>query len=383
MITNKIKVVLIGRVFSNYRKPIYDILSEKYIFSFLHSKNKSGISQVITPYSVEIKSYNFSKKETGVYLFISNNLEKIKPQVVIHEFAIGIMSLFITYLKCKLLNIKFILYSHGYNRKKGFNPQYSWADKIRLFYLKKADAVIVYGQLDKRVLGSCINTDKIFVAQNTLDTHQLLYIKNKLVLEGKEKLKKRLGFDKQFNLVFIGRLLADKNPALVIEALNQLIKTYNLNIALHYVGEGQEYSNLKEKVEKLGLTNNVVFHGAIHDEIKTGEILFASDIMVMPGYLGLSVNHAFCFDCPVMSFEQQENGPFHSPEVEYVINDETGFLLPVHSAESLAYALNNYFINPTLQIKIKENIQQMVAEVFPIEKMVKGLDDAINYVISK
>ena len=71
--------------------------------------------------------------------------------------------------------------------------------------------------------------------------------------------------------------------------------------------------------------NNVVFHGAIHDDVKTGEILFACDMMVMPGYLGLSVNHAFCFDCPVMSFEQQKNGPFHSPEVEYVINNKTGF----------------------------------------------------------
>jgi glycosyltransferase involved in cell wall biosynthesis len=383
MNSNTIKVVLIGRVFSNYRKPIYDILRQKYSFNFLHSKNESGISQVITPYSIEIKSYNFSKKETGTYLFISNYLEKIKPQVVIHEFAIGILSMFSTYLKCKFLNIKFVLYSHGYDRKKGFNPQFSLADKYRLFYLKKADAVIVYGQFDKNVLGNHINNDKIFVAQNTLDTHQLLNIKNRLAEEGKESVKKRLGFDKEYNLVFIGRLLEDKNPGLIIEALEQLLKNYQEDVALHYVGDGPEYINLKEKVESLGLVNNVVFHGAIHDENKTGEILFACDMMVMPGYLGLSVNHAFCFDCPVMSFEQQENGPFHSPEVEYVIDNETGFLLKEHSAESLADALNSYFNNSTLQITMKENIQQMVSDVFPIEKMVKGFEDAVSYVLSK
>lgn len=379
----KTKVVIIGRVFSDYRKPIYDILSEKYSLSFLHSQNKSGINQVITPYSIKIKSVNFSKRETGTYLFMTNYLEKIKPQVVIHEFAIGILSLFRTYLKCKVLNIKFILYSHGYDRKKGFNPQKSWFDKIRLFYLKKADAIIVYGQFDKCLLANYINTDKIFVAQNTLDTHHLLSIKNKLVQEGKENVKKRLGFDKQYNIVFIGRLLADKNPAMVIDALNELLNTYHLDIALHYVGGGNEYENLKKKVESLGLANNVILHGSIHDENKTGEILFASDMMVMPGYLGLSVNHAFCFECPVMSFEQQENGPFHSPEVEYVINNETGFLLKEHTAESLAHALNNYLINPALQRSTKENIQQMVSEVFPMEKMVKGFDDAISYVLSR
>jgi glycosyltransferase involved in cell wall biosynthesis len=379
----KTKVVIIGRVFSAYRKPIYDILSKKYNFKFLHSQNKSGINQVITPYSVKIKSFDFSTKETGTYLFITNYLEKIKPQVVIHEFAIGILSMFKTYLKCKLLNMKFILYSHGYNRKTGFNPQKSWFDKIRLFYLKKADAIIVYGQFDKGVLSNYINTDKIFVAQNTLDTHGLSSIKNKLIEEGRENVKKRIGFDKQYNLVFIGRLLSDKNPDLVIDALDQLLNTYQVDVALHYVGGGGEYAHLKEKVESLGLANKVVFHGAMHNETKTGEILFASDMMVMPGYLGLSVNHAFCFDCPVMSFEQQENGPFHSPEVEYVVNNETGFLLQEHSVNSLAHALNDYLINPTLQLTIKKNIQKMVSEVFPIEKMVKGFDDAISYVLSK
>jgi glycosyltransferase involved in cell wall biosynthesis len=291
--------------------------------------------------------------------------------------------MFRTYLKCKLLNIKFILYSHGYNRKKGFNPQKSWSDKIRLFYLQKADAVIVYGQFDKGILGKFIDTNKIFVAQNTLDTHHLSSLKDKLEEEGKENVKNRIGFNQQYNLVFIGRLLADKKPDLVIDALERLLNTHKLDIALHYVGEGQEFFYLKEKVERLGLENNVVFHGSIHDGTKTGEILFASDMMVMPGYLGLSVNHAFCFDCSVMSFEQQENGPFHSPEVEYVINNETGFLLTEHSADSLANTLNNYFNNPTLQIKVKENIQQMVSEVFPIEKMVKGFEDAISYVLSK
>ena len=379
----KIKVVIIGRVFSDYRKPIYDILSKKYSLSFLHSQNKSGINQIVTSYSVKIKAFNFSKKETGTYLFMANYLESLKPQVVIHEFAIGILSMFRTYLKCKLLNMKFILYSHGYDRKKGFNPQKSWYDKIRLLYLKRANAIIVYGEFDKGILGKYVNTEKIFVAQNTLDTHRLSSIKNKLAVEGKDKVKSRLGFDKQYNLVFIGRLLEDKKPLLIIDALYKLINVYELNIALHYVGGGSEYIFLKDKVQQLALENSVTFHGATHNNIKTGEILFASDVMVMPGYLGLSVNHAFCFECPVMSFEQQENGPFHSPEVEYVINNETGFLLEEHSADSLASALNNYLTNPTLQITIKKNIQKMVSEVFPIEKMVKGFDDAINYVLSK
>lgn len=375
-------IVLINRIFTDYRKPIYDILSQIYNFKMLHSTNRSGIKQVITSYSVQIKSLNFSKDGTGCYLFVSKSLNLLKPKVVIHEFAIGILSMYATYLRCRLKNIKFILYSHGYNRKQGFFPLNSWRDKLRLYFLNQADAVIVYGQYDKSLLGQYINNDKIFVAQNTLDTRNLLRICHSLENEGKEKLKKRIGFNHKFNIVFIGRLIQDKRPEIVIDALGILVDYFKMDVALHYVGNGDMISQLKEKVKNSGLNDNVIFHGAIHNETITGEILYSADMMVMPGYLGLSVNHAFCFNCPVMSFEQQENGLFHSPEVEYVIDGETGFLLKNHTSNSIAEILNLYFNDTSMQFNFKENINSMVSEVFPVEKMVQGFEDAITYVLN-
>lgn len=377
----KIPLFLICRIFSDYRKPIYDILSIKYDFTILHTTNKSGINQVTAPYSIKIKSFDFSKKETGTFLFILDYLDIIKPKVVIYEFAVGILSIYTTYLKCKVRNIKFILYSHGYNRKYGFYPQKKWLDKLRLYLMKKADAVIVYGQYDKKIISNYIDSSKIFVAQNTLDTTKLLSIKKQLISEGKSNLKTRLGFKNKFNLVFIGRLLKDKNPNIVIDALYTLISAFKLDIALHYIGDGEQLTFLKEKVENLCLNTFVTFHGSIHDDFRTGEILYASDMMVMPGYLGLSINHAFCFDCPVLSFEKQITGPFHSPEVEYVIHDQTGFLLKEQSSNCIALTLNQYFNQPEKQLIFKENIRNMVSEVFPIEKMIKGFDDAIDYVL--
>lgn len=382
MSTKKSLVVLVSRVFTDYRKPIYDVLSSRCNFRMLHAENKSGIKQITAAYSIKIKGFNFSKNETSTYLFVCNKLKELKPQVVIHEFAIGILSLPVAFIRCRLRGIKFILYSHGYNRKTGFHPETSILDKIRLFFLKRSDAVIVYGQYDKQLLGTYIDLQKIFVAQNTLDTQALVKLRAQFEQEGKEPLKQRIGFSRRFNLIFIGRLLTDKNPLLILDALQRLVVDLGLDVALHYVGNGTELVALQERTIQLGLQKYVVFHGAVHDDVKTGELLFASDMMVMPGYLGLSVNHAFCFDCPVLSFEQQEHGPFHSPEVEYVIDGSTGYLLAHHSAEAIANALNTYLRDSVLQMQFKQHIRNMVVEVFPVEKMVKGFEDAINYVIN-
>lgn len=383
MITKSNRVLLISRVFSNYRKPIYDVLNKDLNFSILHSDNNSGIKQVLTEYSVKIKALNFSKKETGTYLFIRKYLMQLRPQVVIHEFAIGIISLPIAFIQCRLQGVKFILYSHGYNRKTGFHPESSFLDRVRLFFLKHSDAIIVYGQFDKKLLGNYIDGQKIFVAQNTLNTEGLIKLREQFEQEGKERLKQRIGFLRRFNLIFIGRLLADKQPLLVLDAVQRLVFELGLDVVLHYVGNGAELVALQERTILLGLQHHVIFHGAVHDDVKTGELLFASDMMVMPGYLGLSVNHAFCFDCPVLSFEQQEHGPFHSPEVEYVIDGSTGYLLAHHSAEAIANALNTYLKDSVLQMQFKQHIRNMVVEVFPVEKMVKGFEDAINYVLDK
>lgn len=47
----------------------------------------------------------------------------------------------------------------------------------------------------------------------------------------------------------------------------------------------------------------------------------------MPGSVGLSVNHDFNFDCPVVPYQQKGN----EPEIEYLINENTDYIIESHS----------------------------------------------------
>ena len=52
-------------------------------------------------------------------------------------------------------------------------------------------------------------------------------------------------------------------------------------------------------------------------------IFRASDAVVIPGYVGLAVNHAFAHGLPVITCQSE----IHSPEIEYIENDVNGLIL--------------------------------------------------------
>ena len=375
-------ILIIQRIFPKYRKDILDELHQHIDFTLLHSKNNSAIRQVSSSYSRQIGSFRYSGIETHYFLNVFIYILKNRPRIIIHEFSIGIASLVPTYLIAKLLGIKFILWGHGYNRNKGFHLERSLTDKIRLFLLKKADAVIFYGQEAKLKISKYVKSEKLFIAFNCLNTNVLTAIRDKLEGEGRENVKKRLGFKHDYNLIFIGRMLKSKQPQLLINIYEYLINEIGNSICIHFVGDGDYLNQLKEIVKFKGIENNIKFYGAIHDDIKSGELLYCSDLMIMPGYVGLSVNHAFNFDCPVVTWQQKENGPFHSPEIEYLINDKTGYIVETHTLEAMCKDISKYFDSDEIQHQMKLNIRNMIETNCSISNFIKGFDDAIKFVLA-
>lgn len=375
----KTKVVLIQRIFAGYRKPVFDQLAKEFRFTLLHGENEAGIQAASSEYSMKTRTIQYHKNETAVYLHTLPKLMRKSPDVVIHEFAIGIVSLPLTWMYCRLFGKKFCLWSHGYDRKKGFHPESSWADKSRLWWMKRCDALILYGENDKALLSKHIPSSKIFVARNTLDTRQLLSIRTALEEEGRDAVKKRLGFTTEYNLVFIGRLLADKYPQMLIEALDYFPPELRRNTTIHFVGDGPLARMLNEMCRQKSYQHKVKFHGKIHDDLRTGAFLFASDLMVMPGYVGLSVNHAFCFQCPVLTFEQGPDGPFHSPEEAYLKDGITGFRVQDQTSKALARKIVEYLGDLEQQQKMRAFLPQYVERELGIEHMVKGVTDSIRF----
>lgn len=370
--------MFILNLFPYYRKSVFDEIADKKNIIILHSKKNTGIKQVRTEYSKIIPAFRYSKNDTSVFLFTGFQIFRYRPNIIIHEFAIGIISLYCVYILTRLLKIKLILWSHGYDRKKGFDPTTSFSDKVRLYYLKKADGVLLYGLEDKKYLSDFIDKNKIFVSQNTFDTRTLSILRERFNKDGLEKIKKEIGFKHKYNLVFIGRLLRSKRPDILLDIYEKIKDKVNNDIGIHFVGDGEMMDEMEEYVYNHKYNNNIFLYGQIYDEEITGKMLFASDLMVMPGALGLSINHSFCFLCPVVSFKKGENGPYHGPEIEYVVNNETGFLIEQNNIDDMVKIIYNYFSDIKLQQKMKKYINNIISNVCSLENMVQNIIDCIE-----
>jgi glycosyltransferase involved in cell wall biosynthesis len=376
---HKVEVFIIQRIFAKYRKDIFDELHKHIDFLLLHSVNKSGISQVTSDYSRRICSIKYSRKATKVILNVFPSILIKKPRVIIHEFSIGIASIIPTFILTRLLGIKFILWGHGYDRSIGFHPGNSINDKVRLFMIRRSDAVILYGKAARNELSEFVTDQKLFVASNCLNTKVLNEIRGRLEKEGIGSVKKRIGFNYKYNITMIGRLLRYKQPQLLLDIYDSLSGTFGDTLCIHFVGDGESLEELKLQVKERHIEKNVVFHGAIYDDLKNGELLYCSDLMIMPGPVGLSVNHAFNFDCPVITYKQDG----HGPEIEYLINNDTGFVVTDYTVGAMALVIDKYLKDQDLQEKMKKNIRNIVENTCSINNFIKGFEEAINYVQSK
>ena len=136
--------------------------------------------------------------------------------------------------------------------------------------------------------------------------------------------------------------MKEKEPDRAIEVFN-LVQKKIKDIEFHFIGDGPMRGMLEMMSKNLGLYNKVRFWGNIIDDEKIGKLLYSSDIMFMPGDVGLAIVHPFCFDCPVMTQSSDGNGPpYHGPEIQYLINGKTGFFVPYGDNKKMADVIVEY-----------------------------------------
>jgi glycosyltransferase involved in cell wall biosynthesis len=376
------KILIFQKIIPHYRVPIFSCLANALNITVCHGKElpntfKKDIKDNLPFSHFSINNFYLSKKKATVLVQnVLPPLLRFKPDVVIAEFALGIFSNYLLLCLKLLFRYKFLFWSHGYDRRKGFNPKKSYLDKIRTLLMDISDGVIVYSEDDKNIITPWVKKpDSIFVAPNTIHTDLYVKIRKKCENNGKQKLKEKWGIKSKKNIVFIGRLVKDKRVDFLIDVYDSINKSIR-DCGLIVVGNGPEKNNLSNQAKILGL-KNIYFMGEINDIEKSGEILYISDVMVNPGYVGLSVVHSFCFDLPVITQETGLKGPFHSPEVTYIKQGKTGFFTANNDKYDMRIKIIDLLSNNEMQKQIKLNIRKLIKNECSVESMITSYTKAI------
>lgn len=163
-------------------------------------------------------------------------------------------------------------------------------------------------------------------------------------------------------IVAIGRLTEQKNFSLLIDSFFEIHKRYPEYI-LEIYGEGPLLKVLQAQVEKLGLTDHVIFPGYVTDILK--RIERAALYVSSSNYEGISNSMleamalgipSVCTDCPV------------GGAAMVIKNNENGILVPVKDKASLTNAIAKIIEDPAFAEKIAHNAV-FVRETFSIKKI--------------
>lgn len=162
----------------------------------------------------------------------------------------------------------------------------------------------------------------------------------------------------------IGRLWPQKNHRLFLDVAKEIIKTEKRAVEFLLVGDGPLRDELQTYCRSLGIEQQVRFTGERAD---IPGLLQSMDIFVMTSlYEGMSntIMEAMLSGLPVVATDVGGNS-------ELVVNNETGYLVPLKDTGAMAAAVLNLIHDGEKREKMGESGRKRIVSEFGTEKMVK------------
>ncbi len=164
------------------------------------------------------------------------------------------------------------------------------------------------------------------------------------------------------SLLFVGRLVEKKGLKYLIEALPLILKRYPLT-KLRIAGDGPERRKLEFKCAELGITDRVIFLGAVRYNLLP-ELYRTSDVVVFPSIIaeggdqegfGLVLVEALGCECATITTDL--------PAMQDIIIDEkTGLVVPQKNIRQLAERVICLLDDPALRRSLGQEGRCFVVE---------------------
>ena len=201
-------------------------------------------------------------------------------------------------------------------------------------------------ELESKVLNSC---DRIIVTSNKLlkEYNKIAKTPISLITNGFDYQKLQLELDEEFSITHIGRLLPERNPKILWNALKELCiinKNFKNNLKINFIGNVSE--NLRKEIKTNNLENSVVYHNYIKYK-DTIPYLIKSQILLLIE----SDDKESSYAIPAKIFEYINSGrpiiaigPKDS-EIKQIIDETKSgkYFLYSEYDELLSYLSNSYY----------------------------------------
>lgn len=313
------RTLVVQRAIPFFRQAIYRRLADRFETRFVYSGTQFESLPTATGLPLTVaRTRRFPASPTPclTWMNLSGLIREFRPDLVISECALSLASTWPLLLGRAQRKYRLLFWTHGYEDYWRTAPRMTAGDRLRKRWFAWSDAIIFYGERGCHEVAATIGEEqKLFVAPNTADAEALEAAYQAVGKDSRAVVRARLRFADGLNLVYLGRLIADKEVA-TLPRLMAAIWAKRPEARLHIIGGGPEEPSLRHAFAGRG--DAVMFHGPITDPVVKTAYLYAADLLLSPGYLGLNVVDALACGCPVAYLDQRVLKRKHSPEEAYL-----------------------------------------------------------------
>ena len=355
---DKVKVLLLQNVISDYRVPVYNKIAEKFDFTVAYDRQDKTKSACL------FKKQKISSRQVGPFHVFGRKLFRLCSayDVVItlpdmHDLEFCLLPFIKRTYKVLCWNIGI---RASYTRPYEVDRKHTLLDKVFYNILSASDGLIFYMyKATEFWKEEGLDLSKVFVAINTTAV---------------EPIKLEANCKRDF--LFVGTLYKEKGVDKLLETYACAVKEKPASgVLLHIVGDGVERPALEAYVQQKGLEQRVVFHGAIYDEKELAQLFSASLLCFSPTQAGLSVPKSMGYGVPFVTRRDAITGGeiYHiTPGQNGVVYEKDEDLLPIMLD---AMTDSGKYVQMGLEAK------KYYDEHATIDHMAQGVIDALHFVL--
>lgn len=378
-----IKVAVSQRICPDWRVPVFQELANRDgidLTVFFGEGLQSGANRNAD----KIEGFKYKKLFTIPIYFHDQGVEKYRSfhptlpfhllfggyDVVIVEPSTNFFNNLLIYPLCKIFGKSFIWYEAGSPEHRSRLRR--MIDPLLNIMIRGAHGYITYNSFaDQTLMEMGIAKEKIFRAQNTLDSRQIMEdaVKYQPYVS---RLRRELGVHMAKVVLFIGGIEKRKRIENLIGAAS-ILQSEGVDVRILIVGDGPYEAELKARLSPEERAWTVFAGRHVEDAVL---YILASDVVVLPGQGGLSINHAFACGKPCIATPEAVAG---GPSVyDYIQDGENGFVVKANDVLALANVMKLLFEDENLYRKLCQGALE-TAKQLTIQRMVDGIEGAVRY----
>ena len=316
------RVVIINKSIPRYRVEFYNRLRNQLKSRNIELQLIYGNTHVDSRKDAAVIDWAVARENRVVRLGNVNLIwqpcmkEVYSADLVIVEQANKLLLNYILIFRKLFAKKKFAFWGHGLNLQASrINP----FNLFKRLYVTKSSWWFAYTNgVEKFLLKTGFDKNKITVVQNAIDTGKLHEHYSGITEAEAQALKERLGIQNHEHVcIYCGSLYKEKKLEFLIATVETL-RTNGYPVKLIILGSGPMEGYVSEAAQQKPW---LLFEGAKFGREKAMYFRVA-DLFLHPGAMGLAILDSFAFETPMVTTTYD----YHGPEFHYIENNVNGVI---------------------------------------------------------